>query len=103
MQDKRREREINNSEARLETQDRKRHKFGKNENPTTITHNETETNRFLGLGLGLAVTPNLVSLGLESRIRKRTWCNLGLESRVFDLYESTRVLLQPKDLLLMIP
>jgi hypothetical protein len=50
MQEKRRKCEINNSEARLETQDRKRHTFGKNGNPTTITHNETETNSVLGLG-----------------------------------------------------
>jgi hypothetical protein len=103
MQEKSRKHEINHSEARLETQDWKRHTFGKNGNPTTITHNETERNSVLGLGWSLAVRPNLVSLGLESRSRKRTWCNLGLESRVFHSYESTRVLLQPKDLLLMIP
>jgi hypothetical protein len=69
MQDKRREREINNSEARLETQDRKRHTFGKNGNPTTITHNETETNSTLGLGLKVSceTEPGVFRFGIQNQ------------------------------------
>jgi hypothetical protein len=68
MQDKRREHEINNSEARLETQDRN-YTFGKNGNPTTITHNETETNSILGLGLNVSckTEPGVFRFGIQNQ------------------------------------